>query len=237
MLVHGFLGGGAQWDNQVSDFSDKFQVVAPDLPGFGRDNGSPAPNRIEEYARAVLGQLDELEIEYFHLLGHSMGGMIVQEMIKMAPHRVDKLILYGTGSLGVLPGRFETISESKRRAIEDGPELTARRIAATWFMNNDQAEQYSVCANLGIKASPQAILAGLSAMEAWSGVEALPEIRSPTLVLWGDGDRTYPWSQTGNLWQSIAGSQLAVVPGCAHMVHLEKPAIFNALIEDFLASR
>lgn len=237
MLVHGFLGGGAQWSNQVTEFSDRFQVVAPDLPGFGRDTQSPAPDRIEEYALAVLGQLDGLGIEHFHLLGHSMGGMIVQEMIRRAPHRVDKLILYGTGSLSVLPGRFETIAESKLRAKNEGPELTACRIAATWFMHNDQADQYGVCAELGIRAPMQSVLAGLSAMEAWSGVEALPEISSPTLILWGDGDRTYPWSQIETLWRSISSAQLAVVPGCAHMVHLEKPAIFNALIEDFLASR
>lgn len=48
-------------------------------------------------------------------------------------------------------------------------------------------------------------------------------IKSRTLVLWGDGDRTYPWSQAEQLWQQILNSNLAVVPGCAHAVHLEKP--------------
>ena len=57
-----------------------------------------------------------------------------------------------------------------------------------------------------------------------------------TLVIWGDRDRTYPWSQIEGLWRGISGSGLAVVPGCAHAVHLEKPALFNALLRDFLAA-
>ena len=63
-----------------------------------------------------------------------MGGMIVQEMVRLDhAERINKLILYGTGAIGMLPGRFETIKESKQRARKDGLEATARRIAATWF--------------------------------------------------------------------------------------------------------
>ena len=82
----------------------------------------------------------------------------------------------------------------------------------------------------------QAALAGLTAMETWSGVEALPNIASPTLVLWGDGDRAYQWQQPEQLWQTIPGAGLAVVPDCSHAVHLEKTDLFNALLMDFLAS-
>ena len=67
-----------------------------------------------------------------------------------------------------------------------------------------------------------------------SGEAALDNIASPTLVLWGDQDRTYLWSQTQRLWQGIAGARLAVIPGCAHAVHLEKPGLFNAMLKDFL---
>jgi pimeloyl-ACP methyl ester carboxylesterase len=63
---------------------------------------------------------------------------------------------------------------------------------------------------------------------------ALANIASPTLVLWGDCDRTYTWSQQLRLWQGIKGARLAVIPGCAHAVHLEKPKLFNAILADFL---
>ena len=56
----------------------------------------------------------------------------------------------------------------------------------------------------------------------------------PALVLWGDGDRTYDWTQVETLWRTIPGANLAVVPACAHAVHFERPQHFNALIADFL---
>jgi pimeloyl-ACP methyl ester carboxylesterase len=70
-------------------------------------------------------------------------------------------------------------------------------------------------------------------MESWSGVSYLTGITSPTLILWGDGDRTYNWSQPEQLWNHISVAKLGVIPGCAHVVHLEKPHLFNAMVIDF----
>jgi pimeloyl-ACP methyl ester carboxylesterase len=64
----------------------------------------------------------------------------------------------------------------------------------------------------------------------------LGKIEAPTLVLWGDGDRAYLWAQPEQLWRGIEGARLAVIPGCSHAVHLEKPHLFNAMLEDFLAA-
>mgnify|MGYP002637085831 CR=1 FL=1 len=55
-----------------------------------------------------------------------------------------------------------------------------------------------------------------------------------TLVIWGDHDRTYPWSQTEQLWNAITHSSLAGIPDCAHAAHLEKPELFDTLIGGFL---
>jgi pimeloyl-ACP methyl ester carboxylesterase len=234
VLVHGFLGGSAQWRLQKSAFEKYFDIFTVDLPGFGANHGLQAPKRIDDFAAYVFAQLDAAGVERFHLLGHSMGGMIVQEMAKQQLARIDHLVLYGTGPLGAMPGRFEPIAESKRRAAEDGVEATASRIAATWFLQGSNAEQYMACADIARQAALQAMLAGLSAMESWSGVKFLPRISAPTLVLWGDGDRAYPWSQPQQLWQTIPHAQLAVIPGCAHAVHLEKPELFNAMLGNFL---
>ncbi len=234
VFVHGYLGGSPQWSDQVDVFSEHFRVITPDLPGFGLNNEMDAPESIREFAIYVLGELDRQGIDRFHLVGHSMGGMIVQEMVTIAPARVDKLVLYGTGPVGMLPGRFETLDESRRKVTEEGVELTGPRIAATWFLQGEATEGYQVCAGLSVKASVQAALAGLAAMETWSGVSALAKILSPTLVLWGDGDRAYNWSQPEQLWREIMNSQLAVIPGCSHAVHLEKPQLFNEMLKDFL---
>lgn len=231
VFVHGYLGGSPQWTDQVGFFSEYFRVITPDLPGFGLNSDMDAPDVIREYAIYLLDELERQDIERFHLVGHSMGGMIVQEMVTITPERVDKLVLYGTGPVGMLPGRFETLDESRRKVTEEGVEVTGPRIAATWFLQGDSTEGYQICAGLAVKALLQAALA---AMETWSGVSALTKILSPTLVLWGDGDRAYNWSQPEQLWLEILGSRLAVIPGCSHAVHLEKPQLFNATLKDFL---
>lgn len=236
VLVHGFMGGSAQWTGQIAALEPYRKVIAVDLPGFGLNAHLPAPETIRGFAEAALEQVQAHGVEQFDLLGHSMGGMIVQEMVALAPDRVQKLILYGTGATGVLPGRFETIETSQRRAIEDGAEATARRISATWFLSLEAAEGYSDCAELAALSPQSSIQAGLKAMQGWSGQDNLARIAHQTLVIWGDQDRTYAWEQAENLWRSIEHAALAVVPNCAHAVHLENPSVFNLLLSQFLTS-
>jgi pimeloyl-ACP methyl ester carboxylesterase len=233
-MVHGFMGGSPQWQLQRDAFSKERKLITIDLPGFG-ENASLGPvDSIGGFADWVLDEVRAQGIERFHLLGHSMGGMIVQEMIHRSPERIEKLILYGTGSIGALPGRFETIAQSKKRAEIEGPKATARRIAATWFLEKEQALQFENCATIAEKSSAAAISAGLDAMSKWDASEQLKSIRSETLILWGDCDRTYSWAQVEQLWRDIPNANLAVVPTCAHAVHLENPTVFNALVQGFL---
>lgn len=234
VLVHGFMGGSDQWAHQ-SPLAEGRNLVAVDLPGFGKNAHHAPVDSISGFADWVLADLTRRGIARFDLLGHSMGGMIVQEMIRKAPERVDRLILYGTGTVGVLPGRFEPIETSMERARVDGPEATARRISATWFLDRDTSPEYRACADIAAQSPLAAILGGLKAMRDWSGEDNLVKIEAETLILWGEGDRTYPWAQVDRLWRMIPNSHLAVVPDCAHAVHMERPGVFNALVRDFLA--
>jgi len=113
VLIHGFMGGSAQWEKQVKDLSRDFEIILIDLPGFGANNHLPVINEIIGFSDWIISELRRRNITKYHLLGHSMGGMIVQEMVRSDYNNIDKLILYGTGSVGVLPGRFETILKVK----------------------------------------------------------------------------------------------------------------------------
>lgn len=234
VLVHGYLGSARHWDGQVPVLSRHLRCIVPNLAGFGDSAALPALDSVEGHAAQVLATLDRMGIERFCLLGHSMGGMVAQQMASMAGHRIDKLILYGTGPVGVLPGRFETIETSRARLESDGVEATARRIVSTWFETEEKSEGFAVCLAEGKRASLAAALASLSAWEGWDGRSALSSLGMPTLVIWGDGDRSYAWEQPETLWRTIPDCRLAVVPCCAHAVHLEKPAFFNALVLDFI---
>lgn len=235
VLLHGYLGGSDMWRGQIEHFRSGFDVIAPDLPGFGKSSDLDPHDRITALSQHVLAFLADLDIERFTLLGHSMGGMIVQQMVADAPGRIEKLICYGTGPVGIMPGRFESINESRARLNRDGVGATARRIAATWFVDGERADGFAICEALGGKVSLQTALASLSAWEQWDGRPALAHIECDTLIVWGDRDRSYDWKQPEALWNGIPDSALSVVPGCAHNVHLEKPHLFNAIVEDFVA--
>lgn len=234
VLVHGYLGGAAQWVDEIETFGKDFDVIAPSLPGFGEAAHLQACGTIHEMAVAVLELLGELEVTDYILLGHSMGGQIAQEMAALRPEMVNKLILYGTGPVGLMPDRFEPITVSQERLQQDGVAKTIERIAATWFKNGEQAAGYAKLVEIGSLASPEAALLGLDAMAGWDGRDALNTLSMPTLVIWGDSDRSYRWPQVESLWQGIPSVDLCVVPKCSHAIHLEKPALFHSIIGDFL---
>jgi 2-hydroxy-6-oxonona-2,4-dienedioate hydrolase len=234
VLLHGYLGGSRQWAAEIDQLSRHFNVVAVDLAGYGEARHQVAPTEMAVHAQAVLTTLTAQGIERFHLMGHSMGGMVAQEVVHQAQDRVDRLVLYATGPQGSIPGRFETMARSRERLAEDGLERTARRISASWLRDREASPAFEDLAALACQASEQAALAGLSAMEGWDGRARLAALRQRTLVVWGELDRSYGWSQIEALWRGIPQASLAVLPNCAHALHLEQPAIFHAILTTFL---
>ena len=234
VLVHGFLGSSDMWAPQIEFFKDDFRVIAPALPGFGKSSAINSCDSIECMAKAILNLLEKKEIKNFNLLGHSMGGMIVQEIAKIAGEKILKLICYGTGPRGNIPGRFETIDQSREKLKINGLDVTAHRIAKTWFIEEDKSKYFYLCDEAGKQTSIEAADNGLVAMKNWSGIENLKNIKNETLIVWGDQDKAYNFNQVETLNNNIPNSDLKVIKGCSHNVHLEKPEEFNAVVEEFL---
>jgi pimeloyl-ACP methyl ester carboxylesterase len=234
VLVHGFLGSSDMWEPQINYFKKEFRVLTPALPGFGKSNKIKSCNSIECMAKAILDSLKIKKIEKFNLLGHSMGGMIVQEMVKLMGKKILKLICYGTGPTGNIPGRFETINESREKLRTYGLEFTADRIAKTWFINGNKAKYFYLCENAGKQTTLEAADNGLVAMKNWSGMSNLKNIKNETLIIWGDQDLAYNYEQVETLKNNILNSNLKIINGCSHNVHLEKPEEFNICVGDFL---
>tara|TARA_B110000027_G_scaffold10823_1_gene9519 strand:- start:35 stop:793 length:759 start_codon:yes stop_codon:yes gene_type:complete len=234
VLVHGFLGSSDMWNPQIKFFKDNFRVIAPALPGFGKSNTINSCDSIECMAKAILDLLKKKEIKNFNLLGHSMGGMIVQEIAKIAGEKILKLICYGTGPRGNIPGRFETIDQSRKKLKINGLKDTAHRIAKTWFIEEEKAKYFYLCEQAGKQTSIETADNGLVAMKNWHGVENLKNIKNETLIIWGEQDKAYNFNQVKTLNDNIPNSDLKIIKGCSHNVHLEKPDEFNTTVEEFL---
>ena len=234
VLIHGFLGSSEMWKPQVEYFKKSHRVIFPALPGFGKSSHVKSCDTIECMAKAILNALKIKKIKRFNLLGHSMGGMIVQEMTKLADEKILKLICYGTGPRGNIPGRFETIDQSREKLKINGLKDTAHRIFKTWFIEGDKAKYFYLCDEAGKQTSQEAADNGLIAMKNWSGVDNLKNINNETLIVWGDQDRAYNYDQVETLKNNISNSDLKIIKGCSHNVHLEKPNEFNKILSEFL---
>lgn len=234
VLVHGFLGGTGYWRPQQTALRHALDVIAVDLPGFGASARIPAPESLSGYADTVFALMDHLHIERFALLGFSMGGMIAQQAVLDRPERITKLILYGSSSTGELPHRFESWSDSAARMREEGVETTADRTVGTWFVDGEADPYHAICREACRGADEDACQTVMHAIQGWSARERLGEMTLPTLVLVGDQDRSTRVSDSLPLWEGIPGSQLCVLPGCAHGAHMEKPDLFNRIIADFM---
>ena len=234
VLVHGYLGSSKMWSLQKEFLSKNFRVISPALPGFGESYKAQSLNSINAIAKFVFKCLDEKKITEFHLIGHSMGGMIVQEMVKTSGDRIKKLICFATGSIGDIPGRFETMDTTRERLKKDGLKETVNRVPKKWFVEGNKAKYYYLCEQAVKNISIQSADNALIAMKNWRGYENLKNIKQDTLIIWGDRDVSYNFDQVDTLKKNIPNSKLEIFKGCCHNVHLEEPQKFNEIVKNFL---
>ena len=234
VFLHGFLGSSKMWKPQIDFFKDHFRVITPDLPGFGKSNKAKLHNSIQSISNLILECLEEKKINKFYLLGHSMGGMVVQEMAKKKGDKISKLICYSTGAIGEMPGRFETVEVSRENLKKKGLKNTVRNIAKTWFVKGEDAKYFDTCIEVGKQSSIEAADNCLAVFKSWNGVDNLKHIKNETLIIWGDKDRSYNLSQAKTLEKNISNSSLVIFKGCAHNVHLEKIEEFNRTVFNFI---
>ena len=235
VFVHGYLGSSEMWNFQKEFFSKHYRVIIPALPGFGESHNVKSLDSINKMAREIIDLLDQKNIDNFNLIGHSMGGMIVQEITKLIGDRVNKLICFATGSIGEIPGRFETIDETREKLKKDGTEVSFSRVPKKWFVKGDKDKNYFLCKNAVKDVSLEAADNALLAMKNWRGKEDLKNIKNETLIIWGDKDTSYNFDQVDTLNKNIKNSRLEIFKDCAHNVHLEQPDQFNNLVKKFIS--
>ena len=191
VLVHGFLGSSKIWKPQINFFKKNFRVIVPDLPGFGKSKNVKSHNSIKSTASLLINCLKEKKIDNYNLLGHSMGGMIAQQMAQISGEKISKLVCYSTGPIGEMPGRFETIDKSREKIKKNGLQKTALKIAQTWFIKGKKAKYFHLCSGANKLINSKTADNALIAMKNWNGLKNLKRIKNETLIVWGDKDKSY----------------------------------------------
>lgn len=222
IAVHGAGGISRHWGYQLSGLADLTHVVALDLPGHGRSTGG-THTTVAEGAQRVRALLDALAVERAVLMGHSMGGAIVQTLALHDPERVAGLVLVGTGArLRVHPTILSGI-------IDDWEATTT--LVTAWSYAPEQSPAVLAQATAALRATPPAVLhADYSACDRFDLIAEIGRINIPALIIVGAQDQMTPLKYAEFLARTLPHTQLVVVPRAGHSVMIEQPQMVNAAI-------
>ena len=238
ILLHAGVADRRMWEPQVPAFAKHFDVIRPDMRGFGR---SELPSTRWSPLADVLGLIDELELKPAHIIGCSMGGGVAIDFAIEHGECISKLVLVGPAVGGVefgpkypdlfadmeaaeKSGDHAAIVEADARLWLDGPKRPAgyvkdpiRRLFFEMDSNFD-----SDWANAPIDdVEPPA-------------AERLHEITAPTLVVVGDEDAPPIFDAVELLMEKIPHARKVVIHDAAHLPNLEHPEEFNNAVLGFL---
>lgn len=237
VLLHGAVCDSRVWRVELDSFSDAFTVVAWDGPGCGGSSDPPADFRMGDYADALSGFIEALDLGPAHVLGHSWGSTLALELFRRRPSTVRSLVLVGAyaGWAGSLPPReVEERLEFALRVADLGSNAFDPRSMRGLFsdaMPPDRARELGSIMSDIRSAGTRTMAHALAEADLR---RALPGITVPTLVVCGDADERSPLSVGRDLHRSIPGSTLAVLPGLGHECYLESAATFEATVRQFL---
>ena len=231
IYLHG--ASGAAWLPFLSQLAEKFDVIAPEHPGFGESDTPDWLDNIHDVAYFYLDLLDELKLNGVHLVGNSLGGWIAAELAVRNSRHLASLTLAGSAGIDV-PGvaqldSFLVSDEERLRQFFYDPKKAEAMIARVLDPKQED-----------IALRNQATVAKL----VWQPrshdphlIKWLHRIDVPTLLIWGDTDRMFPKEHALAFQKTIHGSKLVMIPQCGHVPQIEKPDAFVAALETFLGAR
>ena len=237
VLLHGFLCDSRCWRLQLSGLANQFTVVAWDAPGAGLSSDPPESFTVSDWAQTLAKFLDLTGIGRTHVLGLSWGGMLAQELYRLYPGRIDRLILADTyaGWKGSLP---EEMVEKRRARCYRDASRPFEEVVAEWvpieFFNNASKELAAEMAAVVADFHPLGFRLMARALADTDTSRVLPTISAPTLLLWGDCDLRSPLSVAEQFHAAIPDSELKVIPDAGHVSNMERPEEFNASVRRFL---
>ena len=244
VLLHGTAASLHTWEGWVDALKTRRRVIRFDLPGFGLTGPSPDGNYgIENYVRFVTAMLDKLGVRHCVLVGNSFGGYVAWATALALPDRVDKLILVDAGGyafaasspplgfriaqLPVLNRLFEStlprsLVESSVRTVYGDPNKVTPELVDRYYEIALREGNRKAWAQRFAQARPGELAA------------RVPELKLPTLILWGGRDQLIPPEAAERFHRDISGSRLVMFDDLGHVPHEEDPVRTVAAAKAFL---
>lgn len=240
MIVHGIGGHKEDWAGLVQALAPTHKAYAMDMIGFGASGKTSSAITITLQAQALKALMDQQQIKKASLVGNSLGAWVVVTFANRYPERVERLVLSDAAGLKVTlsgppPVNFapDTADEMQKllQTVLVSPwaqeRAFAERALAGFQASGEKATLGKLFAGFADKSSPDKPLDDL-----------LPQVKAPTLVVWGAQDGLFPPALAdlvaGGLTGVPGGARKVLIPNASHFPQLDNPAAFNAAVMDFL---
>ena len=237
VFLHGIGGAARSWRVQLEAFSDRYRTIAWDMPGYG---GSPllASVSIATLADALRDFLGQIGAKKPILVGHSIGGMIVQQLLVQSPDIPAAVVLAQTSpAFGKPDGDWQKEFIGARLGPLDRGETMVSLAPAlvSELVGDDPDIRGMELARDCMAAVPEATYrATMLALLGFDQRGALKNIAVPTLVLSGSKDKNAPAPMMAKMASYIPSATYVELEGVGHLVNLEQPATFDAALDSFL---
>jgi len=208
VLLHGGANDWREWEENIGALSQKLEVYALDLPGFGLTPKPEARYTLNFLANFVHGFMQAVGLSYASLGGHSLGAGVALKFALRFPDRVERLILvdaWGFGRVTLLGWLIVTSCNLFRRVFQPGRFYP--------FLEKEPGQG-----------------------NHWLSPEELRKLEVPALIVWGERDLYLPVAQAHRAHQLLPNSELFIFQGCGHAPQRERREEFNQVVLKFLLS-
>jgi pimeloyl-ACP methyl ester carboxylesterase len=257
LLLHGWPEFWLTWEPVMARLADRFTLIAPDLRGFGDSDKPSGPFGPDQHATDMLALMDALGITQAGIIGHDVGGAVMQPLARTAPERSAGLFFFdfvypGIGARMAEPDRLNNIWYQSFHQMEMAPRLLGatrescriyiEHFLKAWSHRKDAfdddvleifTDNFLKPGNLaGGFAHYRASHAGRIKMMKGEALRLAP-IGVPTCIRWAEHDPLFPYAWTDRLGETFANLDLAMFPGVGHFPHREDPDRASAEIAGF----
>ena len=224
LVLHGWGGSSSSWDKVQKILASKgYTVICPDLPGFGESDIPREAWDVSDYMDLVVKFVKSQELESFFVLGHSFGGRVAIKLAVRHPEKIKALIL--CGSAGIKP-KLSLKTKIILKLTKIGkkifsPKSWIKKVFYFFLRNKDYVKAKGTMKETMKKVLAEDLLPYLS------------EIRTRTLIVWGEKDKMVPVEKAHIFKEKIAGSILEILPQAGHSPHLKSPEKLSEIIFNF----
>lgn len=220
LFLHGYLADKRSFAYQIPFFMRDFDVFAPDMKGFGENQGMDYPYSLDDYVKEVINYIKDNKLNKPHVIAHSFGARVAIKAAAQDAELFDKIVL--TGAAGLKPRR--TLKKTFKK-------ITFKVLAR--FISKDRLQNFY---SSDYRALSPIMKESFKKIVSEHLDDELEKIKNKTLIVFGDKDKDTPLYMARRLNVGIKNSKLIIIRGAGHFCFIDHRAKFNREVKEFLLS-